>query len=342
MKKLAAFFIVAIAALAGCQQQQASPPPPGFTYDRGERFLAAGSPKSAIPFLTQTVASTPDGPEPVALLSLAYALDLQADRAILQARRVRRPPGSERGWEFVAVGIAKMTQHLPDDAIMLLRQVAVEDPKKNPVALSARQWLSLAQILNNESDGALVTLADLAKTDSMRSSALLWTTLIEEQRGRPALAAAALTQAANAATTDSGRKALAGNLNGADLQTLYDAAIAALGSGDVNRAETLFAQVRVKDADSGDTPIWQALIAGVKQNWQTARNQLLAASEAGPEESRGLASQLFSVVCAMEDRPDMMVQYTLTGQRLLGRNGTASYIHEQEKPDPVWFSDSVK
>ena len=119
---LAALWVLGVALLAGgtgCQQQQASPPPPGFAFDRGERFLAAGSPKSAIPFLTQTVTSTPDGPEPMALLSLAYALDLQPERAILQARKVRRPPGNH-GWEFVAVGIAKMTQHLPDEAVSLL------------------------------------------------------------------------------------------------------------------------------------------------------------------------------------------------------------------------------
>jgi len=305
--------------------------------------LAAGSPKSAIPFLTQTVTSTPDGPEPMALLSLAYALDLQPERAILQARKVRRPPGAH-GWEFVAVGIAKMTQHLPDEAVSLLRPAAAEDPIRNPVAQSARQWLILAQLLNNETDDALLTLTDLSHSNSMKSSALLWTTLVQEERGKMDLARAALIQAANCTATDSGRKALAGNLTGADAQSLYDAAIAALGAGDLAQADALFALVRSQNADAGDTAIWQALLAGTSNSgsWAAARARLREASETGGEQTRGLANQLFSVVCAMEDRPEQMVQFTLAGQRLMGRTASASYIHEQEQPDRVWFSDQMK
>ena len=341
MKTLVALGVLGIAFLAGCQQQ-ASPPPPGFTFDRGERFLAAGSPKSAIPFLTQTVTSVADGPEPMALLSLAYALDLQPERAILQARQVRRPPGTPRGWEYVAVGIAKMTQHLPDEAISLLRPVAAEDSQLNPIAVSAQQWLTLAQLQNNDPDGAMLTLTALSQTNSMKSSALLWTTLIQEQRGNRDLARAALIQAANCTATDSGRRALAGNLTGAAMQSIYDAGIAAVGAGNLSRADELFRRVRRESADAGDTAIWQALLLGVQEDWPAARAKLSEASDAGSEQTRGLANQLFSVVCAMEDRPELMVQYTLTGQRLMGRTAAASYIHEQEKPDPVWFSDLGK
>jgi hypothetical protein len=129
-----------------------------------------------------------------------------------------------------------------------------------------------------------------------------------------------------------------GSLESADLQTQYDAAIAALAKGDLARATDLFDRVRDRDADSGDTTIWLALISGVRENWQACRNNLLGACEKGPEESRGLASQLFSVICAMEDRPDAMVQYTLLGQRLMSRNGgvSSSYIQEPAKDDPVW------
>jgi hypothetical protein len=341
MKILAALWVSGVALLAGCQQQ-ASPPPPGFAFDRGERFLAAGSPKSAIPFLTQTVTAQPDGPEPMALLSLAYALDLQPERAIMQARQVRRPRGTPRGWEFVAVGVAKMTQHLPDEAVVLLRPVAGEDPQANPVALSARQWLALAQLLNDEPDGALTTLTDLSGMRAMKSSALLWSTLIHEQRGQADLARAALIQAANCTATESGRNALAGNLGRADAQSLYDAGIAALGAGELSQAEALFVRVRGSSSDAGDTAIWQALLAGVRLGWPEARARLREVSDTGPEQTRGLANQLFSVVCAMEDRPELMVQYTLTGQRLMGRTATAAYVHEQPQPDTVWFSDLMK
>jgi translation elongation factor EF-4 len=84
------------------------------------------------------------------------------------------------------------------------------------------------------------------------------------------------------------------------------------------------------------------MIAGIKDNWQAARNQLQNATEAGPVESRGLSSQLFSVVCALEDRPEGVVQYTLQGQRLLGRTSAPSYTQEQGQPEPVWFSDQMK
>src|ERR1035437_5995380 len=102
---------VALAGIAGCARQTAAHEPATLTLQRGAQLLAAGSPKSAIPFLTQTIAAAPDGPEPLARLSLAYALDLQDERAILEAQQVRRPKGSAPGWELVAPPIAQMPRH---------------------------------------------------------------------------------------------------------------------------------------------------------------------------------------------------------------------------------------
>jgi len=78
---LALILAAGLCVLGGCQQ---AIPPSDLTLSRGSQLLAAGSPKSAIPLLSQTVISTPDGPEPMAMLSLAYALDLQPERAIAE------------------------------------------------------------------------------------------------------------------------------------------------------------------------------------------------------------------------------------------------------------------
>lgn len=131
--------VLAVAGLAGCQL-----PPTDMTLQRGSQLLAAGSPKSAIPFLGQTVASVPDGPEPVALLALAYALDMQADRAIAESRLVKRRPNQPPGWETVAVGIAEMIRHHPQPAEDSLQRVVSGASVETPIGQAARQWLCCA------------------------------------------------------------------------------------------------------------------------------------------------------------------------------------------------------
>ncbi len=331
-----AFVLGALGVTGGCQQTAA--PPPGFSLDRGAQLLAAGSPKSAIPFLTQTVAGAPDGPEPMALLALAYALDLQDERAVLQAAKVHRAPGAAPGWEAVAVGIARLTENRPADAIASFQLV----PGDAPAASGARQWLILAQLLNTKDDEAIQSLEALAATDAMRTSATLWLTIIHEHHGRKDLATASLKRCAQTASTASGVQALQGDLASADAQTLYDAGIAAVAQGDLPKAEALLTRIQERSADASDTAIWLALIGGIRADWQTGRNRLNDACDNGAAASRGLASQLFSVVCALEDRPTSVIQYTLLGQRMMGRSGEPSYIHEQPKPEPVWGSDQMK
>jgi hypothetical protein len=328
------FGLAFLLGLAGCQQPAR---PPGFGLDRGAQLLAGGSPKSAIPFLTQTVASVPDGPEPMALLALAYALDLQHDRAILQASRVRRLPGTGPGWEAVAVGIARMTEDRPAEAVAALELVGND----TPAAPAARQWCVMALLLGGNRAEAIHALETMSGDPALRTSATLWLTVIHAQDGHKDPAKAALECCAQTVVSVSGQMSLQDNLDNADAQTLYDAGLAAMAKGDMARAQSLLLRVRERTLDTCDTTVWLALLGGVRDDWQTCRNRLAAACETGSAPSRGLAAQVFSVVCALEDRPASMIEYTLLGQRMLGRASEPAYIHEQAQPEPVWNSDKM-
>lgn len=335
--KAAVFAILGLTLLvaaAGCQELAR---PPGFALDRGAQLLAGGSPKSAIPFLTQTITAAPDGPEPGALLALAYALDLQHERAILQAAQVRRRPGTGPGWEAVAVGIAHMTEDRPAEAVAALELVGND----SPAVTAARQWCALALLLGGSRAEAIHALETMSGDPALRTSASLWLTVIHAQNGRKDLAQAALECCAQTIASASGDMALQGDLADADAQTLYDAGLAALAKGDVAKAQYLLARVPQRTFDACDTAVWLALIGGIREDWQTCRNRLAAACETGSSPSRGLAAQVFSVVCALEDRPAAMIQYTLQGQRMMGRAAEPAYIHEQAKPEGVWTSDQL-
>jgi tetratricopeptide (TPR) repeat protein len=319
-------------ALAGCQL-----PPTDMTFQRGSHLLAAGSPKSAIPFLSQTVASVPDGPEPLALLSLAFALDMQPDRAIAEAALVKRPAKQPPGWEAVAVGIAEMTRRRPEQAEESLQRVVSSAPADSPIGRAARQWLTLAQVLAGHRDQAVETLQSLAESTPMKASAMLWATLLHAQAGRQKQAAESLTQCAAAVTRN--EPVPAGELSG---QALYDSAVATAAAGDLDAAQVRFATLTEQDPAAADTPVWKALLAAVRGDWPSARALLKDACRTGALRSRGLANQLFAVVSALEDRPDAMIEHMLAGQRLLGRSATPAYVVEQPKPEPVWFSDHMK
>ncbi len=341
MNRLSLYFVLGVTVvLAGCQQPVAS----DLTMSRGAQLLAAGSPKSAIPFLTQTIASTPDGPEPVALLALAYALDLQGDRAILQASSVHRPQGSPPGWELVAIGIAQMTLHRPAAAVASLQRVVTEVPADSPVSAAARQWLVLAQILNNDSEGAERSLRTLAQSPAMQPSCILWSAVVHACRGQTAQVAENLTQCAKAVVSASGQQALSTSLVGADDQTLYDAGVAAIAQGDFTTAQRLLATVDKRNPDACDASVWLALLAGAqpREDSLSTRSLLKQACETGSMQARGLANQLFSVVCAVEDRPEEMIQSMLAGQRMMSRHTQPQRVIEQPKPESVWFSDNMK
>jgi hypothetical protein len=312
--------------------------PSDMTFNRGAQLLAAGSPQSAIPFLTQTVVATPDGPEPLALLSLAYALDNQPERAMAEVKLVHRPAGMNPGWENVATGIAHMSLHRPADAVGPLTQVANSG---SPIAPAAGQWLVMARLMSGDSENARKDLQELALRPEMATTSLLWMALIEAHAGETAAAGKILAVNAQRMATPSGKRALASGLANADAQTLYDAGLAALAEGDFPKARELFTRVQ-QNAETSDSAIWLALIAATTEPWQNARNQLAEACETGSPESRGLAHQLFSVICALEDRPDGMIQHTLSGQRLLNRAANSRQPVDMPAREEVWNSDSIK
>ena len=332
---------LSLVSLTGCAEQAHTGPNP-LTFQRGQQLLAAGSPKSAIPLLTQTIVSMPDGPEPVALLALAYALDLQHDRAITQAHQVRRTDGSKPGWEMVAIGIAEMSKNRPAEASTTLARIVSDAPKGSTLMQASGQWLLFSLILNRDYARASAVAKCFSHDPNMQTTSLLWSTLLEAEQGHNKAATDFLVQCAKLSTNDSGTRALHGDLVAADDQGRYDAAIAALATGDLDTARKLFEIVRINSPLESDAPVWLALIAGANHDWESCRAGLKDACEHGSTDSCGLANQLFSVVCAIEDRPDDMIDSVLAGQRLVGRNSTPAYIVDQPKPESVWFSDSMK
>jgi tetratricopeptide (TPR) repeat protein len=323
-----------VAAVAGCQ----APAPSDMTMQRGSQLLAAGSPKAAIPFLAQTIASRPDGPEPIALLALAYALDRQADRAILQAQQVHRPAGAPPGWETVAVGIAAMVQRRPADAQKSLERVLDTAGADSSLGQATMQWLALAQLLNGDRDQALETVQALAESPAMKPTAMLWAALIHAQGGRSQQASAALVQCA-AAIVSRREPTLEGETGG---QSTYDSAVAAVAAGEMGPAQERFLSLQQDALGPADTAVWLAMISGSYGDWPESRTMLKEACRSSSPPARGLANQLFGVVCALEDRPDSMIEHILAGQRALGRHQTPLYITEPPKPESVWFSDFMK
>lgn len=329
-----------LAVLVGCEP----PVRTDLTFQRAVQLLAAGSPRSAVPLFMQVIASTPDGPEPHALLALAYALDLQSDRAVQQAAEARRhrPAAEGPGWEGVATGLAEMAEHRPGEATGHLEQVIAGAPGASPIAWAARQWRTMALILANDQARSAASLEELIDHGPTRMTALLWAVVIHSQRGQKAQALQRLTLAAQEAYGAAGRdldKEAAADL---DDQGLYDAAIATVARGDLAKGDSLFRILLQRNPDAGDAPVWLALLAGAGGEWTSARGQLRDACQAGSLKSQALANHLLSVAYALENRPDMMIQSVVTGQRLLCRGGLPAHITSQPKPDAVWFSDRMK
>ncbi len=325
--------------LGGCQAPKLDTSGLELTFNRGAQLLAAGSPKSAIPFLSQAVASTPDGPEPVALLALAFALDLQSEQALLQAQKVKRAEGEAPGWEAVAVGIAETVRHRPEAAMASFGSVIAKAPAGSPILPATRQWLALSQVIKGDHAGALLTLEELAKAPPMKSTAMLWTLLIRGRNGQTKEAAETLVLCAKDVAAAFGTPSFEGSL---DDQTLYDSAVAAIAEGKLGKARGIFMVLQKRDSDGGDTGLWLALISAAEGEWQAARRGLRDACEAGPLAARGLANQLSAVVRAMEDRPEEMIQHMLAGQRMMGREASPLNVIEQPKPEGVWNSDAMK
>ena len=338
-RKVALLAVASAAVMAGCHQA----PQSDLTFQRGVQLLAAGSPTFAIPLFMQVITSSPDGPEPHAMLSLAYALDLQADRAVQEAKEARRhrPANDPPGWEWVALGIAEMTQHRPAEALRHLEEV-IAAPRRSPIEWAARQWRAMALILGGDHDRAAASLGELIDHGPTRITALLWATILHAQQRRTANASQSLILAAIEASAGIGTKLDKDAPAGMNDQGLYDAAVSCLGQGELAKGESLLGILRQRNHDAGDVAVWLALLAMVNGQWTAGQEQLKDACQAGSPQSRALANHLLGVVYALEDRPDLMVQSMVVGQRLLSTSSVPVHITSQPTRDAVWLSDSMK
>jgi tetratricopeptide (TPR) repeat protein len=327
-----------ILAVGGCE----APNRLNLTFQRGAQLLSAGCPKAAIPFLTQVIASEPDGPEPHALLALAYALDLQSDRAVLQAKQVRRPKGAPPGWEAVAVGIASLVDQRPRQAAEHLEATVSQFPEGSCLKQATLQWLVLAYACAGEPDKATDSLQRLAAIDATRLTASLWAVLLLAHQQRLPEVSEQLKNAAAEVVVraPSGSRAYA--FAEQDAQELYDTTLALLADGEFDKARSLLELPKGRPVLPYDLPVWRALTIAATGRWRQARSELDAACQAGSPGCRGVANHLLSVVYALECRPEAMMASMLAGQRLLGSRHTPAHVVTQLRPEPVWFSDTMK
>lgn len=322
-----------IALAVGCQEQQPPAATTELSFQHGAQLLAAGSPKSAITFLSQNVASNTANPDASALLCMAYALDLQPQAALDCGKQIKRPDKCPPGWEVVGMGIAEMSRQNQPQAIADFQQILAQP--ENAITPAARQWLVLTYLVNGDDPKAMAAIKKMAMTPYMKPTAMLWSVLMHAKQGRTQLAAEALTQAAAGLTKDPGPVALEGT---PDDQTLYDAALSAVAAGNFARAQELFDRLRQQNPDAADSSTWVALLAAARGDWQATRSLLQQACETGSSPARGLASQTYSVVCAMENRPEDVIRNMVSGQRLLARTNRSKPVVPAQ-PDRVWGSD---
>ena len=335
-----ALLTVGLLLVTGCNQQEHD----DLTFRRGVLVLAAGSPKSAIPFFTQVIASSPEAPQPRAMLAMAYALDLQPDLAIRQAGLVRRDPKTDGppGWECVALGIAAMSQHNPSRAADFFEKARSAAGTAADIKTNANQWLVLALLLKGDEGGALKVLRRFGRANETRTTALLWSVLIHGHNGRKTEAAKALSEVASEVVGQGRLRSLQTvDSTKADDQDLCDAGIAAVGQGKLDRAERLFTALHQRNANARDAQVWLALLAVTQGNWNEVTDRLKTGCRKGPRLSRSLANDLFSIICALEDRPHAMIQHLLVGRRLAGQNRLRIHVPSKDKPDSVWFSDKI-
>lgn len=313
---------------AGCAQ----PIRTDRTFRRGVEALAAGSPKAAIPFLTEAVASSPDDAEAHAMLAVAYALALEPDLAIQMVKRVHPDPGTIEtpGWEHVALGIAAVVQHRPEDAAEQLRKVVDTVPSPADAKQAASQWLTLTLLLKGDWSGALDSLTlwpPADDTNGARTTALLWAVLVHAHQGDAQSARRCLVKAAGDVSGPRGLKALPlAEITRADNQGLCAAGVAAIRQDKLAEAEKLFTALHARQPNAYDAQVWLALVAAAEGKWAETVSRLKNACLEGPPRSRGLANQLFSVVCALQNRPHSMIHHMLIGQRLRERDRVSGHM----------------
>lgn len=334
-----ALLVTWLLLVTGCNQQNHD----DLTFRRGVQVLAAGSPRSAIPLLSQVVASTPGSPEPRAMLAMAYALDLQPDLAIKQAGLVHRDPKTDGppGWGCVALGIAAMSQHNPSRAVDLFEKARSAAGTAAGVKTAANQWLALSLLLKGDDKAALELLGRSSRDNQTQTTALLWSVLIHGHNSRKTEAAKALSEVASEVVGQGRLRSLQTvDPTKADDQDLCDASIGAVRQGELDRAERLFMALHGRNPNACDAQVWLALLAVTQGNWNEVTDRLKTGCREGPRLSRSLANDLFSVICALEDRPHAVIRHLLIGRRLAGRN-RLGIQPSKTKGDLVWFSDKI-
>ena len=312
------------------------------TFRCGVEALAAGSPKSAIPFLSQVVASYPEAPRPRAMLAMAYALDLQPGLAVRQAELVRRDPKTDGppGWEYVAMGIAAMTRHDPSGAVCRFEKVCSAAGAEPGMKCAAAQWLTLALLLKGDDKAALARLVRLGRDKEARTTTLLWSVLIHGHKGKNSEAAKSLTEIASQVAGRGRARAMeAVDAAKADDRDVCDAGIAAIRRGELAGAKKLFMTLHTRSANASDAQVWLALVAAAQGKWEETTGRLKKGCGEGPYRSRSLSNHLFSVVCALEGRPHALIQHLLTGRRLAGRNRLHVQVPGKAKANSSSFRD---
>ena len=335
-----ALLVAGLLLVTGCNQQRHD----DLTFQRGVQVLAAGSPKSAIPLLSQVVASSPEAPQPRAMLAMAYALDLQPDIAVKQAGLVHRAPKTDDppGWECIAVGIAAMSRRNPSRAVDLFEKARSTAGTAADIKTAANQWLALALLLKGDEGGALKVLRRFGRDNGTRTTALLWSVLIHGHNSRKTETAKALREVASEVIGQGRLRSLQTvDPTKADDQDLCDAGIAAVRQGELDRAKKLFMALHGRNPNACDAQVWLALLAVTQDNWNEVTDRLKTGCREGPRLSRSLANDLFSVICALEDRPHAVIQHLLIGRRLAGQNRLRIHVPSKAKPDSVWFSDKI-
>ena len=327
----------------GCQQVAHE----DFTYQRGVQLLAAGSPKSAIPFFSQVISAVPDGPQPHAMLALAHALDQQPKLAVKEAARVHRKAKSDGkvGWEHVALGVAALRQHQPSDAALHFAKVYAAAPSGSAVRSAAGQWLALALLLKGDRKAALVCLDRCVTAPELigtRTTCLLWTALIRGYGRNSTKATVDLAKAAKRVMGGRQEQPLSlEDAADADSQELCNAAVAAIAVGDLDQAEPLLEILDARGANTYDASVWLGLVNAAQGRWSQARKRLKAACEAGPMGSQGLANHLYGVVSALESQPSHMLHHVLLGQRKLRREPLLMQAPPKAQRDNVWLSHEM-
>lgn len=321
-------------AVCGCGRQQHA----DLTFRCGVQALAAGSPRSAIPFLSQVIASDPLAPEPRAMLAMAYALDLQPDLAVRHARLVRRDPEEDGlpGWECVAMGIAALVQHDPSRAVGHFERARSLPGAGLGMKRAVAQWLTLALLLKGDDKAAMDVLKQLRRDAPARTTALLWSVLVHGHKDSIPEAAKALREIASELVGQGRMKSLKTiDTAKADDQDLCDAGVGAIREGEFARARALFTALHQRSANAGDSQVWLALMAATEGKWHEVTERLKKGCPEGPARSRSMSNNLFSVVCALERRPHAMIQHLLIGRRLMRSGRLNIHVPAKSEADSV-------